>query len=129
MGEPQNVQIVPFPSVAAPAGWAHPVAQTFELVRDERYIRGWVAVTSFDQSKRAEILQRQLRIQTPPIHTVLAAGKFEHQAIPGLIKAQAGVSYCEAINGDPDNTVTIAACHTLDSLRDVLSPEVHAELL
>lgn len=127
-GPPDDIELTPAPSLLAPDGWEYPQAETFQLVRDERYMRGYVASAVFDPKTTSELIRRQCIIKTPPIPTELVNGRYLLKPIPGCIRARPGYTYCEAIHGDPTNTVTIAASHTLQSLKEILAPELYAKL-
>ncbi|KAF7978083.1 hypothetical protein HWV62_1741 [Athelia sp. TMB] len=125
---PTDIQLIPAPSVPAPDGWTYPQAPTFELVRDERYVRGYVARAPFDSTTTQELITRQCSIRMPPLPAELVDGHYVLKPIPGCIRARPGYTYCEAIDGDPTNTITIAASHTLTSLKEVLSHPLYNEL-
>lgn len=127
LGMPTDVELIAPPAEQALDGGEFPRASPFELVRDERYMRGWVARATFDTKTWAEVKRRQIVVKTPPIDTRLEEGGFVLQPIPGCIRARPGISYCEAIDGDPENTITIAASHTLNSLKEILTPTHYAE--
>lgn len=127
-GPPADIHLTPTPSIPAPDGWVYPQASVFELVEDERYLRRYVARTSFDPTTTADLIRRQCVLKTPPIPVELTEAGYTLLPIPGCIRARPGYSYCEAINGDSTNTITIAASHTLKSLKDILSDDLYLEL-
>ncbi|KAF7974474.1 hypothetical protein HWV62_12124 [Athelia sp. TMB] len=125
--EPNDVQLIAPPAEEALDGWEYPSAPRYELVCDERYLRGWVARASYDTRSWADVKRKQVAVKTPPIDMQFVNGKYTMQPIPGCIRATPGMSYCEALDGDPENTVTVAACHTLQSLREILTPAQYTE--
>lgn len=124
---PTDVELIAPPAEQAPDGWEYPAASRYELVRDERYLRGWVAWAPYNTKSWADVKRRQVAVKTPLIDVKLVDGGYVMQPIPGCIRAKPGISYCEALDGDPGNLITIAACHTLKSLKEVLTPTHYAE--
>ncbi|KZP28218.1 hypothetical protein FIBSPDRAFT_885816 [Athelia psychrophila] len=119
---PTNVELIAPPAEQVPDSWEYPAVSRYKLVCGERYLRGWVARAPYNTKSWANIKRRQVAVKTPPINIKLIDGRYTMQLIPGCIRAKPSISYCKALDGDPENTITIAASHTLKSLKEVLAP-------
>jgi hypothetical protein len=128
-GPPSFDKLEPHPSAVPPQGYCYPQAQTYAVKKDNRYLRGYVAIADFRSSTKRELKARQLRMATPPgaINPPFKGGQFHPLPLAGCVQACPGLSMAHTINGDLDNIVTFWGCQTLESLKKILAPELYQE--
>lgn len=113
--------LVPPPSAVPPNGYTYPQADTYTLspTLDRRYTRGCAYVTLFTPSKKGILQSRLLRTKTPPnVIPRLHESKIVVDPIAGMIQMPGSVPFVQYVDGHPDEAVTMACAHTLDSIRE-----------
>ncbi|KAK7027802.1 hypothetical protein R3P38DRAFT_3190887 [Favolaschia claudopus] len=85
-------------------------------------------VTLFTPSKKGILRSRLLQTKTPPnVIPRLDDGKIVVDPISGMIRMPGSVPFVQHIEGRPDEVVTMACAHTLDSIREAY-PDIADDL-
>ncbi|KAK7027097.1 hypothetical protein R3P38DRAFT_2527007 [Favolaschia claudopus] len=112
--------LVPAPAAHPPLGYTYPQGDSYTLTpsMDQRFTRGCAYVTLFTPSKKGILRSRLLQTKTPPnVIPRLDDGKIVVDPISGMIQMPGSVPFVQHIEGRPDEVVTMACAHTLDSIR------------
>ncbi|KAJ6604813.1 hypothetical protein DFH09DRAFT_1444122 [Mycena vulgaris] len=110
----------PAPSALPPNGYTYPQAASYTLspTLDRRFTRGYAYVTLFTLSTKGHLQSRLLHTKTPPnVIPRLHEGKIVVDPIAGMIQMPGSIPFVQHVEGHPEEAVTMACTHTLDSIR------------
>ncbi|KAK0463168.1 uncharacterized protein EV420DRAFT_1639277 [Desarmillaria tabescens] len=112
-------------------GYWYPISQPWHLQHDNHFSSSWIYKQLFDPSKKEIFCDRMLHIKTHPDAAPIRTDSlhWRPQPIPGMVKLLLGIPFVYDIDGNPDQRVTMAAGHTLESIKEMYSeiyPEVNA---
>jgi hypothetical protein len=117
---PLNLE--PSPPENPPAGVSYPLSQVWKLRESNEHLTGYCysCPASENLKDRASERDRMLRLATPQgaiPRWSEDSNSYNLPQIPGMVQMIPGVSYCVDLQGDPEDSIFVAACHTAESLR------------
>nr|GAT47728.1 predicted protein [Mycena chlorophos] len=122
-GRPDLEQLEPPPADPDPEFGQLPFAPIYVLNKEEdhSYARKYFYSAPFMQADREREKQRNLSLVLPrnisPTKWDRYEQRFITEPIPGMVRAIPGIPIVHFIDGKPDQPVTFACVHTLDSLK------------
>lgn len=124
---PDTLEQVPESSGNPPQGFTYPQAPIYRLNKDfdSRFIRGYFYSADFHLSTTSALKDHILRIKTPP--NVVPnrydpeSQTFVTKPLQGMTQMAKGITYVHHIDGDPQQGLTVAALHTIETVKQ-LSP-------
>ncbi|KAF4563968.1 hypothetical protein EYR36_003217, partial [Pleurotus pulmonarius] len=116
---PAESILLPAPqSKKPPADRSYPLAQTYHLKHDLRFLRGYRYGTAFKPNEKEILRDRLLRIDAPEETTPCSAqGHLSWDPLPGMIRMIPGVPFTYEMP-DSQMVLTIGCLHTPESLKE-----------
>lgn len=107
----------PPPTTNPPAGRTFPQAQSYQLKRDSRFLRGYRYATPFRPHEKEFLRDKLLHVNAPPeVNPQWIEGEIRWAPLPAMIQMIPGVPFTHDMP-DSDMVLTIGCLHTPESIQ------------